>query len=170
MGPAPSTQMSFPAASPARRTACTATARGSILVAVFAGMATVVLAVLNDHELDLNTSMMYRTEDYAAAIELVNQGKVSLVLTSVTITRLAPMPLAAWATRMPMGPAPKTAIFCPVTSPALFKAWTATARGAVLAPLHKRRNYIHVTAGYDSPGPDHFVVGGGAGGLESHDL
>ena len=49
-----------------------------ILVAVFAGQASVDLAVLNDHELDLNTSMMYRTEDYAAAIELVNQGKVSL--------------------------------------------------------------------------------------------
>ena len=49
-----------------------------ILVAVFAGQACVDLAVLNDHELDLNTSMMYRTEDYAAAIELVNQGKVSL--------------------------------------------------------------------------------------------
>ena len=49
-----------------------------ILVAVFAGMATVDLAVLNDHELDLNTSMMYRTEDYDTAIELVNQGKVQL--------------------------------------------------------------------------------------------
>lgn len=49
-----------------------------ILVAVFAGMASVDLAVLNDHELDLNTSMMYRTEDYAAAIDLVNQGKVQL--------------------------------------------------------------------------------------------
>ncbi len=49
-----------------------------ILVAVFAGMASVDLAVLNDHELDLNTSMMYRTEDYAEAISLVNQGKVQL--------------------------------------------------------------------------------------------
>lgn len=49
-----------------------------ILVAVFAGMASVDLAVLNDHELDLNTSMMYRTEDYDTAIELVNQGKVQL--------------------------------------------------------------------------------------------
>lgn len=49
-----------------------------ILVAVFAGQASVDLAVLNDHELDLNTSMMYRTEDYATAIELVNQGKVQL--------------------------------------------------------------------------------------------
>jgi len=49
-----------------------------ILVAVFAGMASVDLAVLNDHELDLNTSMMYRSEDYAAAIGLVNEGKVLL--------------------------------------------------------------------------------------------
>lgn len=49
-----------------------------ILVAVFAGQASVDLAVLNDHELDLNTSMMYRSEDYAKAIELVNEGKVAL--------------------------------------------------------------------------------------------
>ena len=33
-----------------------------ILVAVFAGMAKVDLAVLNDHELDLNTTMMYRND------------------------------------------------------------------------------------------------------------
>ena len=49
-----------------------------ILVAVFAGMAQVDLAVLNDHELDLNTTMMYRSEDYLKAIELVNEGKVRL--------------------------------------------------------------------------------------------
>ena len=49
-----------------------------ILVAVFAGMATVDLAVLNDHELDLNTTMMYRNEDYIDAIELVRAGKVRL--------------------------------------------------------------------------------------------
>ena len=49
-----------------------------ILVAVFAGMATVDLAVLNDHELDLNTTMMYRSEDYVEAIELVRDGKVQL--------------------------------------------------------------------------------------------
>lgn len=49
-----------------------------ILVAVFAGMAQVDLAVLNDHELDLNTTMMYRNEDYLTAIELVRAGKVSL--------------------------------------------------------------------------------------------
>ena len=33
---------------------------------------------LNDHELDLNTSMMYRHEDYLEAIRLVNEGKVRL--------------------------------------------------------------------------------------------
>lgn len=49
-----------------------------ILVAVFSGIAQVDLAVLNDHELDLNTSMMYRHEDYLTAIELVEQGKVQL--------------------------------------------------------------------------------------------
>ena len=49
-----------------------------ILVAVFAGMAKIDLAVLNDHELDLNTSMMYRNEDYVEAIRLVNEGKVTL--------------------------------------------------------------------------------------------
>ena len=49
-----------------------------ILVAVFGKRASVDLAVLNDHELDLNTSMMYRSEDYLTAIELVNQGKVQL--------------------------------------------------------------------------------------------
>lgn len=49
-----------------------------ILVAVYAGMANVDLAVLNDHELDLNTTMMYRHEDYVEAIRLVNEKKVSL--------------------------------------------------------------------------------------------
>lgn len=49
-----------------------------ILVAVFAGMAQIDLAVLNDHELDLNTTMMYRKEDYVDAIRLVNEGKVLL--------------------------------------------------------------------------------------------
>ena len=40
----------------------------ALLVAVFATRGDVDLAVLNDHELDLNTSMMYRNEDYLAAI------------------------------------------------------------------------------------------------------
>lgn len=49
-----------------------------ILVAVFAGMASADLAVLNDHELDLNTTMMYRHEDYVTAIEMVEAGKIRL--------------------------------------------------------------------------------------------
>lgn len=49
-----------------------------ILVAVFAGMATVDLAVANDHELDINSTMMYRNEDYIDAIRLTNEKKVSL--------------------------------------------------------------------------------------------
>lgn len=49
-----------------------------ILVAVFGKLATVDLAVLNDHELDLNTSMMYRHEDYVEAIRLVSEGKIQL--------------------------------------------------------------------------------------------
>lgn len=49
-----------------------------ILVAVFESMEEVDLAVLNDHELDLNTTMMYRHEDYEDAIRLVQEGKVQL--------------------------------------------------------------------------------------------
>lgn len=49
-----------------------------VLVGVYAGMANVDLAVLNDHELDLNTSMMYRKEDFETAIELVASGKIAL--------------------------------------------------------------------------------------------
>lgn len=49
-----------------------------VLVAVFDKMANVDLAVLNDHELDLNTSMMYRHEDYLEAIRLVGEGKILL--------------------------------------------------------------------------------------------
>jgi L-iditol 2-dehydrogenase len=49
-----------------------------ILVAVFGKLATVDLAVLNDHELDLNTTMMYRHEDYIDAIRLVSEGKIQL--------------------------------------------------------------------------------------------
>lgn len=51
-----------------------------VLVAVFVGMATVDLAMLNDHELDLKTTMMYRHEHYLEAIELVAAGKVQLKL------------------------------------------------------------------------------------------
>lgn len=49
-----------------------------ILVAVFAKMANVDLAKLNDSELDLNTSMMYRHEDYVDALHFVNEGKIQL--------------------------------------------------------------------------------------------
>ncbi len=49
-----------------------------VLVAVFAGMATIDLAVANDHELDIKSTMMYRHDDYVDAIRLVNEGKVLL--------------------------------------------------------------------------------------------
>ena len=46
--------------------------------AVYAGMAHVDLALLNDHELDLDSTMMYRHEDYVDAIRLVSEGKIQL--------------------------------------------------------------------------------------------
>ena len=49
-----------------------------ILVAVYAGLAHCDLAKLNDSELDLNTTMMYRHEDYVDAIRLVREGKIQL--------------------------------------------------------------------------------------------
>lgn len=49
-----------------------------ILVAVYAGLAHCDLAKLNDSELDLNTTMMYRHEDYVDAIRLVGEGKIQL--------------------------------------------------------------------------------------------
>lgn len=49
-----------------------------ILVAVFGKRASIDLAKLNDSELDLNTSMMYRHEDYVDAIRLVQAGKIQL--------------------------------------------------------------------------------------------
>jgi len=49
-----------------------------ILVAVFASMGSIDLSVLNDHELDLKTTMMYRNEDYVDAIRLVNKGRIHL--------------------------------------------------------------------------------------------
>ena len=49
-----------------------------ILVAVFGKKANVDLAKLNDSELDLNTSMMYRHEDFVDAIRFVEEGKVQL--------------------------------------------------------------------------------------------
>lgn len=54
--------------------------KGSLimLVAVFGGPATVDLAKLNDSELDLNTSMMYRHQDYLDAIRYVEEKKIHL--------------------------------------------------------------------------------------------
>ena len=49
-----------------------------VLVAVFADMAKVDLAVAHDHELDIKSTMMYRHEDYVDAIRLVNEKKVML--------------------------------------------------------------------------------------------
>ena len=54
--------------------------KGSIivLVAVFAGMAEIDLAVANDHELDIKSTMMYRHDDYLDGILLVDEEKVHL--------------------------------------------------------------------------------------------
>lgn len=49
-----------------------------VLVAVFASMAEIDLAVANDHELDIKSTMMYRHEDYIDAIKLVNEKKIQL--------------------------------------------------------------------------------------------
>lgn len=49
-----------------------------VLVAVFASMANADLFILNDHELLLDTTMMYRHEDYVDAIRLVGEGKIQL--------------------------------------------------------------------------------------------
>lgn len=49
-----------------------------VLVAVFGKMATCDLAKLNDSELTLDTSMMYRHEDYVDALQWVSEGKIQL--------------------------------------------------------------------------------------------
>ena len=49
-----------------------------VLVAVFDGQASIDLAVANDHELDIKSSMMYRHEDYEDAIALIEAKKVLL--------------------------------------------------------------------------------------------
>ena len=43
-----------------------------------AGMAEIDLAVANDHELDIKSTMMYRHEDYLDGIRLVKEGRVQL--------------------------------------------------------------------------------------------
>lgn len=50
----------------------------AVLVAVFAGMAEIDLAVANDYELDIKSTMMYHHDDYIDAIQLVNEDKVHL--------------------------------------------------------------------------------------------
>ena len=45
---------------------------------MFAGMAEIDLAVANDHELDIKSTMMYRHEDYLDGIRLVKEGRVQL--------------------------------------------------------------------------------------------
>ena len=59
--------------------------KGSIivLVAVFAGMAEIDLAVANDHELDIKSTMMYRHDDYVDGIRLVNEEKSSFKTTDL---------------------------------------------------------------------------------------
>ncbi len=49
-----------------------------VLIAVFGKIANIDLAKLNDSELDLNTSMMYRHEDFVDAIRFVSEGKIQL--------------------------------------------------------------------------------------------
>ena len=60
-----------------------------VLVAVFAGMAEIDLAVANDHELDIKSTMMYRHDDYVDAIRLVNEKKVHL---QPLISKVIPVP------------------------------------------------------------------------------
>lgn len=49
-----------------------------ILVAVYAGTAHVDLAMLNDHELHLNTTMMYTHADFTEAIQFIAEGTIRL--------------------------------------------------------------------------------------------
>ena len=47
-----------------------------VVVGVFGDLATVDMAAVQDHELTLLGSAMYREEDYIKAIELVAAGKI----------------------------------------------------------------------------------------------
>lgn len=60
-----------------------------LLVAVFATRGDIDLAVLNDHELDLNTSMMYRNEDYLIAIEPGEPGQGAAETADLQTLRLS---------------------------------------------------------------------------------
>lgn len=66
--------------------------KGSVIVlaAVFAGMAEIDLAVANDHELDIKSTMMYRHDDYVDGIRLVNENKVALrpLISALLLSRI----------------------------------------------------------------------------------
>lgn len=51
---------------------------GNLVAQTAKGMAEIDLAVANDHELDIKSTMMYRHDDYIDAIQLVNEDKVHL--------------------------------------------------------------------------------------------
>ena len=56
---------------------------------------------------------------------------------SVTRTLSAPSAFKDCASRMPIGPQPKTTVFAPLRSGKRFAAWTVTARGSIIAPSLK---------------------------------
>ena len=62
---------------------------------VCAGMAHVVLTVLNDHELALNTTMMYRREDFLTAIQLLTEETVRLSPWSAAVSPSRNLPRTA---------------------------------------------------------------------------
>ena len=80
-------------------------------------------------------------------------------LTSVIITPAAPSPFAVCATRLPIGPAPRTRTFFPFTSPNLLMACTATAAGSTMAPSSRLMPFGSFstlepsTAKYSEPAP-----------------
>ena len=51
---------------------------GNLVAQTAKGMGEIDLAVANDHELDIKSTMMYRHDDYMDAIQLVNENKVHL--------------------------------------------------------------------------------------------
>lgn len=51
---------------------------GNLVAQTAKGMGEIDLAVANDHELDIKSTMMYRHDDYIDAIQLVNEDKVHL--------------------------------------------------------------------------------------------
>lgn len=48
---------------------------GNLVAQTAKGMGEIDLAVANDHELDIKSTMMYRHDDYIDAIQLVNEDK-----------------------------------------------------------------------------------------------